>query len=82
LVDLEKLRSDKDSRQLSPEQGQELVKFQEEKLKIRKQLREVQHQLDRDIERLGSQLKLINIFSVPLLLSLIALVAVFRKRMA
>ncbi len=58
---------------LSPEQLAEVEKFQQEKLSIRKQLREVQHQLGSDIEALGTRLKLINIALIPVLLTLLAL---------
>ncbi len=40
------------------------------KLEIRKQLRDVQHQLDAEIDTLGDKLKFINILLVPLLLVL------------
>lgn len=67
---------------LSPEQLAEVEKFQQEKLAIRKQLREVQHQLGSDIEALGTQLKLINIALIPVLLTVLALVfrAIRRRR--
>ena len=58
---------------LSPEQEAALVRFQEEKLNIRKQLRDVRHQLDKDIEALGTMLKFINILLMPLLLTLLLL---------
>ncbi len=58
---------------LSPEQEDALVRFQEEKLNIRKQLRDVRHQLDKDIEALGTMLKFINILLMPLLLTLLLL---------
>jgi ABC-type uncharacterized transport system involved in gliding motility auxiliary subunit len=45
-----------------------LEDFQDQKLSIRKQLREVRHGLDRDIEGLGANLKLINIAIMPILL--------------
>lgn len=82
LVELEQLRGDSDGAMFSDEQAAELEKFQTEKLKIRKQLRDVQHQLDQDIESLGTQLKLINIFLVPLLIFLWVLLAAMRKRFA
>jgi ABC-type uncharacterized transport system involved in gliding motility auxiliary subunit len=66
---------------LTPEQNAELERFQEQKLAIRKQLRQVQHNLDRDIEQLGTWLKLINIGLVPLLISLLTLtLATLRSR--
>ena len=83
LLQLEQARGASDAAMLSEEQEAELLKFQEEKLKIRKQLRDVQHQLDRDIESLGTRLKLINILLIP---SLICILAVFmglrQRRMA
>ena len=82
LVELEQLRGESDGAMFSDEQATELEKFQTEKLKIRKQLRDVQHQLDQDIESLGMKLKLINIFFVPLLIFLWVLFAAMRKRFA
>lgn len=63
---------------LTPEQEATLASFMDEKLEIRKALREVRHQLDKDIERLGSWLKFINIGLMPLLLTL-ALIFVARR---
>ncbi len=58
---------------LNPEQQAALEKFQTEKLKIRKQLRDVQHELNDDIESLGATLKFLNIALIPLLLTLMLL---------
>ena len=68
LAELEQKKVEGSNVLLSPEQEQALLSFQQEKLQIRKQLRDVRHQLDRDIEELGAQLKVINIALVPLLL--------------
>ena len=71
-----KLRELQDNRQsqnllaLSPEQAQAVREFEEEKLKIRKELRDVRHQLNKDIEDLGGWLKFLNIGLMPLLLTL------------
>ena len=54
---------------LTPEQEAALGRFQEEKLRIRKELRDVSHQLDKNIEDLGSSLKFLNILLLPLLLT-------------
>jgi ABC-type uncharacterized transport system involved in gliding motility auxiliary subunit len=67
--------------ELSAEQKAEIVKFQQEKLRIRKNLREVQLQLNSDVERLGVVLKVINIAAVPVLLTLFALLVLLRKRL-
>jgi len=55
---------------LSPEQRETIEDFRAEQLRIRHDLREVQHRLQRDIERLGTHLKLINIAAVPLAIGL------------
>ncbi len=56
--------------ELSPEQQATVQQFLQEKLKIRKELREVRYQLNADIEALGRTLKFANIALVPLLLTL------------
>ncbi|MCX7556336.1 Gldg family protein [Xanthomonadaceae bacterium JHOS43] len=58
---------------LSAEQQTELLRFQDEKLRIRKDLRQVRRQLDEDIQALGGKLKFLNIAGVPLLLTFGAL---------
>jgi ABC-type uncharacterized transport system involved in gliding motility auxiliary subunit len=65
-------RSDDPSKalELTPEQQATLRQFLQEKLKIRKELREVRYQLNADIEALGRSLKFANIALVPLLLTL------------
>lgn len=68
LLQLEQQKAEGSNALLSPEQEQALLSFQQEKLQVRKQLREVRHQLDRDIEDLGARLKIINIALVPFLL--------------
>ena len=66
---------------LTAEQQKELERFRADKLRIRKELRQVRRQLDADIESLGSRLKLINIGLVPFLLTLGALFVLWwRKR--
>lgn len=68
---------------LTPEMQADLLKFQQEKLNIRKQLREVQHQLNKDIDQLDFTLKLINIAGVPLLLTLLVIgIAMVRRQRA
>jgi len=58
---------------VSPEQKQAIEKFQSEKRKTRKELRNVQHELRRDIETLGTRLKIINIGLIPLLIIIFAI---------
>ncbi len=66
-------RSEGGSPLLGPEQQAELERFQQQKIRIRKELRDVQLGLNQDIEALGMRLKLINMLGMPLLVSLIAL---------
>jgi ABC-type uncharacterized transport system involved in gliding motility auxiliary subunit len=70
--------------QLQPSKGGEAIangsqlkrerdQFLKRKLEIRKQLRDVQHQLNAEIDALGKRLKFIDILLVPLLLALIGM---------
>lgn len=52
---------------LTPEQQNELDNFFKQRADIRTELRDVQHQLNKDIERLGTELKLVNIALMPAL---------------
>ncbi len=66
---------------LSKEQSAEIEKFQAEQIKTRKELRAVQHELQKNIESLGSKLKFINIGLIPFIIMLIAIFAgVYRSR--
>ena len=56
--------------ELTPEQQAAVQQFIQQKLAIRKELRDVRYQLNADIEALGSRLKFLNIALVPLLLTL------------
>jgi len=65
---------------LSAAQQSELQTFQAQKLATRRELRDVQHQLNADIQALGTRLKLINILGMPVLVVLVALAVVLRRR--
>ena len=66
---------------LSALQKAELAKYQKQKASIRSELRQVQHQLNTDIENLITRLKLINIFLMPSLVILFALLLGLRRFM-
>src|SRR4249919_424612 len=68
-----------DAKALSREQQAELLRFQQEKLATRKSLRDVQHQLNADIDSLGVRLKVINMLAMPLLVVLIAGIVGWRR---
>jgi ABC-type uncharacterized transport system involved in gliding motility auxiliary subunit len=66
---------------MTPEQQAELQRFLDEQIRIRQELRAVRRNLDADIDRLGTRLKVINIALVPVLLTIAALgVVVVRRR--
>ena len=77
--------TEKKIQQLQQEQGNEksyllnnkltaeIDKFRNERLATRKELRSVQHDLRKNIEKLGSQLRFINIGLIPLLITVLAL---------
>ena len=60
---------------LSQEQAAEIEDFRLEQIRTRKELRAVQHELQKNIERLGTLLKFINIGLIPLFIALLALFA-------
>jgi ABC-type uncharacterized transport system involved in gliding motility auxiliary subunit len=68
LGELQSEREDTSSLLMSPEQQAEVERFQEEQLRIRRELREVQRELDSSIESLGVTLKIVNIVAVPVAL--------------
>ncbi|MGC1457861.1 MAG: Gldg family protein [Steroidobacteraceae bacterium] len=74
LSALQSQRTDRGVAILTPDQEQALTRFQNEKLRIRKELRDVRLGLDQDITRLGNWTKLINIIVAPVLFALIAVV--------
>ncbi len=51
----------------------EIEKFRDERLATRKELRGVQHELKKNIDKLGAQIRFINIGLIPLLITLLAL---------
>lgn len=62
------LQSQSNGINLSPEQKQAIDAFTEQKITIRKALRNVQFQLDKDINALGNTLKIVNIVVAPFVL--------------
>ena len=58
---------------LSADQAREIERFQEDKVRIRKELRAVKAGLETDIKALGMKMKLINIVVMPMVFTLLAL---------
>ncbi len=80
LTELQAARGDDDLMVLSPEQQEEVDRFVQRKLEIRQDLRQVQHDLRADIEKLGTRLKFINIAVVPALVMVLAVLFALRRR--
>jgi ABC-type uncharacterized transport system involved in gliding motility auxiliary subunit len=81
LEALQSKRSDKSAIILTPEQEKELDRFQDEKVNIRKQLRQVRAGLDAEIKGLGNELKILNIVVVPFVFAIVVLlIAIGRRR--
>jgi ABC-type uncharacterized transport system involved in gliding motility auxiliary subunit len=80
LGELQSARKDTGSLLLTDEQQAEIDRFIDQRASIRKELRAVQRGLDKNIEDLGTILKVINIGLVPLLLTVGTLFVLWRRR--
>jgi ABC-type uncharacterized transport system involved in gliding motility auxiliary subunit len=80
LSELQAARNDGNSLLMSPEQQAEIQRFLDQQVRIRQELRAVRRNLDADIDRLGTVLKVINIALVPVLLTIFALTVVVVRR--
>lgn len=65
--------------ELTPEQEVQIDEFEQQRLAVRKELRQVQHQLNKDIDALEGRLKLLNIALIPSLLILLMLWVSWRR---
>jgi len=65
---------------LSVEQRKEIEGFEKDRLMVRRQLREVQRELRKDIDRLDGMLKFFNIAAVPLLIGIVGVGWAYRRR--
>ncbi len=79
LGELQSSREDTGNILMSPEQQTEVDRFMDQRAAIRKELRAVQRNLDKNIEQLGTRLKIINTALVPTLLTVFVLFAVWRR---
>jgi ABC-type uncharacterized transport system involved in gliding motility auxiliary subunit len=80
LSELEAGRGGEGALTLSPEQEAELQRFTQERVRIRKELRDVRRSLDVEIERLGVTLKVLNIALVPALIAVGAILLAMARR--
>ncbi len=67
---------------LSDAQRAEIKSFQDEMLRVRKELRDVQFALRSDVEELNGWIKAINIAGMPLIVAFLALVGAFARSRA
>jgi ABC-type uncharacterized transport system involved in gliding motility auxiliary subunit len=66
---------------VTPQEQQEIDHFEQEKIRIRKELRAVRAGLDADISRLGTEIKIVDIIGIPAVFALLALgFAAWRRR--
>jgi ABC-type uncharacterized transport system involved in gliding motility auxiliary subunit len=80
LTELQAAKGESELTVISDEQQVEIQRFMDRKFEIRRELRQVQHDLQRDIGRLGTRLKLLNIALVPVLVMVAALLYGIRRR--
>ena len=80
LQDVESQLSDMQKKQvgdggliLSPEQEKAIADFKQERTATKRKLRDVQHGLLEDVERLGTEVKLANILLVPAAVAALAI---------
>ncbi len=74
LRELQQYQGESQKLIMSPEQEAEIAKFRQKKIEIKEELKEVRRNLKADIVALGNTLKAINIFLVPLLVSIAGLI--------
>ena len=65
---------------LTTQQRRDFDQSRAELLAVRKELRDVQHALRQDIERLDNTLKIVNIWAMPLLIAIFAIVLAILRR--
>ena len=80
LTQLQAAKGESELTVISEEQQLEIQRFMDRKFEIRRELRQVQHDLQRDIDRLGTRLKLLNIGLIPAAVMVVALVYGYRRR--
>lgn len=82
LTQLQNQQGEGTSLVVTPEQQAAIDEFVQKRIEIRKELRDVRYQLDKDIDTLGNWLKFINIAVAPiaLVVVLMLLASILRRR--
>lgn len=80
ILELQQEQGDEQSYLLNSALTTEIDNFRDKRLTIRKELRSVQHELQKNIEKLGAQLRFVNIGLIPLLIIFLALmIGIYRS---
>lgn len=79
LSQLQQTDAEGQAQALTPEQEAQLAHYQDERLRMRRELREVQHRLNADIEELGERLTRINVLAMPMVVIFLALMVGWRR---
>ena len=78
---LTQLQNTYNNNEVTDKNSKDYNAFQKDLLKVRKELRDVRRNLNKDIDGLGSLLKFINIFLMPILLSIFIIIfSAYRKK--
>ncbi|MDM8557736.1 Gldg family protein [Candidatus Parabeggiatoa sp. HSG14] len=80
IRDLQKKKTDGNKLMLDVRQQQEIENFRNEKIKFRKELRNVQHELRKNVEGLETWMKFVNIGFMPLLIGFFGISFSFLSR--
>ncbi|MDR3445902.1 Gldg family protein [Dyella sp.] len=79
LSELQPAKTSGRSDSTTPEQRAEIEQFLQRQLEVNKELRDVQHQFNAEIDALGLRLKFINIVLIPVLVTLFGLLYGWRR---
>lgn len=79
LASLQQPGPDGQAQAMTADQQRQVLRFQDERLRMRKELRDVQHQLNADIDALGDRIKLLNILGMPVVVVLGTLLLAWRR---
>lgn len=80
LAEVQKKEGGEGAVVLTPEQKAAIEKFREDAVRIRRELRDVQHALRQDVENLSNWIEAINIGLIPTLVAILAVVLALVRR--
>jgi len=80
LSELQMARTDQQQMIISPEQAAEIENFRQIRFETQRELKQVRRNLRQDIERLGVQVKAVNLAAVPALVAVFGLIRGWRRR--